>query len=129
MATTQTYEGMFILDSNKYASNPDGLTGEVTAIIERAGGKVLAQRPWQDGKLAYAIEGHRKGMYFLTYFSCDTQGIKELDRLVGFNEAILRHMTLKLDPSLVEPMLAMATGSGGIVSSFKDGDDPLGRPN
>jgi hypothetical protein len=38
-------------------------------------------------------------------------------------------MTLKLDPSLVEPMLAMATGSGGIVSSFKDGDDPLGRPN
>ena len=54
------------------ASNPDGTKGEVLAILERAGGKLLASRPWQDSKLAYQIDGHRKGMYFLTYFSIDS---------------------------------------------------------
>ena len=113
---------MFLLDSNKYASNSDGVSGEVMAILERAGAKVLASRPWQDSKLAYAINGHRKGMYFLTYFSMDSRGLHEITRLCKFNESILRHLIIKLDPALVEPMLAMASGRGEIVSSFKDTD-------
>src|ERR1700748_2837991 len=109
---------MFLLDSNKFAANPDGLGGEVHALIERAGGKVLASRPWQDGRLAYSIDGHRKGLYFLTYFSIDSLQIQEINRLVKFNETILRHLLIKLDPALVAPMLAMATGKGEVVSSF-----------
>ena len=42
----QTYEGMFLLDSNKYASNAEGVVAEVNTIIERAGGKLLAERSW-----------------------------------------------------------------------------------
>lgn len=117
----QTYEGMFLLDSNKYASNAEGSVAEINTIIERAGGKVLAERPWQDGKLAYEMDGHKKGLYYLTYFTCNTQGIKEIDRLVGFNETIIRHMTLKLDPALVQPLLdLMASGKSEVVSTFKD---------
>ncbi|MFN8858123.1 MAG: hypothetical protein ACK50P_21315 [Planctomycetaceae bacterium] len=52
-----TYEGMFLVDSNKYASNPQGTTGEVLGMLEKIGAQVLATRPWQDGKLAYAIDG------------------------------------------------------------------------
>lgn len=117
-----TYEGMFLLDSNKYASNPDAITGEVGTILERSGAKLLASRPWQDGKLAYPINGHRKGLYYLTYFSMDSKGLHEITRLCKFSESIIRHLILKLDPALVEPMLAMATGKGEIVSTFKDTD-------
>ena len=124
-----TYEGMFLLDSNKYASDPDGILGGVGAILERAGAKLLASRPWQDGKLAYPINGHRKGLYYLTYFSMDSNGIHELTRLCKFNESILRHLILKLDPALVEPMLAMATGRGEIVSTFKDSDSDSSAPS
>lgn len=123
-----TYEGMFLLDSNKFAANPDATGGEVHALIERAGGKVLASRPWQDGRLAYSINGHRKGLYFLTYFSIDSRQIHEINRLVKFNETILRHLLIKLDPALVAPMLAMASGKGEVVSSFKDPDADAGVP-
>ena len=34
-----TYEGMFLLDSNKYAANPTGIAGEVQALLERVGAK------------------------------------------------------------------------------------------
>src|SRR5262245_55823309 len=105
---------MFLLDSNKYSANPQGLSGEVLAILERVGAKVLATRPWQDGKLAYSINGHRKGLHFLVYFSMDSRHLGEIERLIKFNESILRHMVIKLPATLVEPMLAMATGRGEV---------------
>lgn len=117
-----TYEGMFLLDSNRYAANPQGTTADVAALLERVGAKVLATRPWQDGKLAYPINGHRKGLHFLVYFSMDSRQLHELDRLVKFNESILRHMVIKLPMALIEPMLAMATGKGEVVTTFRDTD-------
>src|SRR4029079_8508337 len=81
-----TYEGMFLLDSNKYAANPQGVSGEVLALLERVGAKVLATRPWQDGKLSYNIKGHRKGLHFLVYFSMDRRHLLEIDRLAELNE-------------------------------------------
>lgn len=123
--TEVTYEGMFLLDSNKYATNAEGTLQVVLGILERVGGKLLASRPWQDTKLSYPINGHRKGLYFLTYFTLDTQKIGELQRLVKLaEETILRHMLVKLDPALIEPMVNMALGRGEIVSSFHDTDSP-----
>jgi small subunit ribosomal protein S6 len=113
---------MFLLDTNKYAANPQGVSGEVTAILERVGAKVLATRPWQDGKLSYDVKGHRKGLHFLVYFSMDSTHLLEIDRLVKFNESILRHMVIKLPVALIDPMLAMATGKGEVVSTFRDTD-------
>lgn len=117
-----TYEGMFLLDSNRYAANPQGVSGEVLALLERVGAKVLATRPWQDGKLSYAIDGNRKGLHFLVYFTLDSKHLTEIDRLVKFNESILRHMVIKLPVALIEPMLAMATGRGEVVTTFHDND-------
>jgi small subunit ribosomal protein S6 len=120
-----TYEGMFLLESNKYAANPAGLTAEVLGILERVGAKVLATRPWQDGKLAYPIKGCRKGLHFLVYFSLDTQKLTEIDRLVKFNESILRHLVIKVPEKLIERMLEMATGKGEVITTFHDTDSPL----
>lgn len=119
-----TYEGMFLLDSNKYAANPSGISGEVLGILERVGAKVLATRPWQDGKLAYPINGNRKGLHFLVYFTLDSKQVAEIDRLVKFNESILRHLVINLPPALVEPMVAMATGRGEVITTFSDHEAP-----
>jgi len=113
---------MFLFDSNKYAANPTAVSGEVLAILERVGAKVLATRPWQDGKLSYDIKGHRKGLHFLVYFSMDSRQLHEIDRLAKFHEAILRNIIIKLPVALIEPMLAMATGKGEVVTTFRDSD-------
>jgi len=111
---------MFLLDSNKYASNPQGLAAEVVALLERVGAQVLATRPWQDGKLAYPINKQRKGVHFLTYFSIDSRKVHDLDRLVKFNESILRHLIIKLPEKLVTPMVEMANGRGEVITTFHD---------
>ena len=42
-------------------------------MIEEAGGEMLVSRLWEERRLAYPIEGHRKGTYWLTYFRARRQ--------------------------------------------------------
>ncbi|MFM7160322.1 MAG: 30S ribosomal protein S6 [Planctomycetaceae bacterium] len=117
-----TYEGMFLLDSNKYAANPQGMQSEVTGMLEKIGAQVLATRPWQDGKLSYPIDGQRKGVHFLTYFTADSLKVHDLDRMVKLSELVLRHLIIRIPEKLVGPMVDMANGRGEVITTFHDSE-------
>ncbi|MEX0824851.1 MAG: 30S ribosomal protein S6 [Pirellulaceae bacterium] len=107
---SNVYESLFILDSNRYARDPGGLSTSLTDIIEGLGGTVLASRLWMEQKLAYPIDGHQKGTYWLVYHRTEGPALTGFDRACRLNEGIVRQMTLKIDPRLVEPMVAHARG-------------------
>lgn len=107
---TNTYETLFILDSNHYARDPGGVSSQIETLVTEAGGKVLVNRMWMEQKLAYPIDGHHKGTYWLCYHDLDSTALTKLARSFQLYEPILREMTLKLDPRLVEPILANARG-------------------
>lgn len=109
MATTY-YEGMFILDSGRFGANPDAAAAEVTGIIGKVGGSIVAHRPWQDTKLAYEIEGHRRGLYYLTFFTADSEAMPAINRVVHLNDNVIRHLVLKHDKGLFDQMVEMVSG-------------------
>jgi small subunit ribosomal protein S6 len=86
------YEGMFLVDSNAYANDPDSVTAELMQILEKAGARVIAHRPWQDGKLAYEIEGRRKGLHYIVCFKMVTSGMDVITRQCHLNDTVLRQM-------------------------------------
>lgn len=104
------YECLFILDPNRYARDPGGVSGGIPEIIEKLEGEVLANRLWNEQKLAYPIQGHRKGTYWLTYFRLDSRRVTEFNRACQLNDNILRNLTLKVDPRLVDALVAHAQG-------------------
>ena len=108
--TTNVYECMYILDSNKYARDPGGVSAAIGEMIQKCGGEVLASRLWNEQKLAYPIEGHRKGTYWLAYFRLDTQNLTTFNRQCQLNESIVRHLTLKVEPRLVQALVDHALG-------------------
>ncbi len=105
-----TYETLFILDSNHYARDPGGVSKQIEEIITEAGGTVLVNRLWMEQKLAYPINGHQKGTYWLTYFEMPGEGLPTIERAFQLSEAVIRELTLRLEPRLVEPILANARG-------------------
>ena len=111
MAKSNVYETLFILDSNKYARDPAGVAGSIPAIVEKLGGEILVHRLWNEQKLAYPINGQRKGTYWLTYFRLDSQKLVEFDRQCHLNENILRNLTLTVEPRLVDVLVAHASGN------------------
>jgi len=88
------YEGMFLVDSNAYANDPDAVTAELMQILEKAGANVIAHRPWQDGKLAYEIEGRRKGLHYIICFKMVTSGMEIITRQCHLNATVLRQMVI-----------------------------------
>ncbi|MCO8124420.1 30S ribosomal protein S6 [Stieleria sp. TO1_6] len=112
-----TYETLTILDSNHYARDPGGVSKQIETLITEAGGKVEVNRLWMEQKLAYPIDGHQKGTYWLTYFEMEGSDVPKLDRAFHLCEPVLRQMTLKLDPRLVEPILANARGASPVASA------------
>lgn len=106
------YENMVILDSNKFAQDPSGMGGLIPNLVAKLGGEVLVSRLWNEQRLAYPIDGHKKGTYWLTYLRLDSLKLTEMARDLRINESVLRQMTLKVDPRLVEALVEHAKGGG-----------------
>lgn len=118
------YEGMFLLDSGKYAASPEGATNHVLEILQKAGATIVAHRPWQDGKLAYSVKGHRKGLHLLTYFTMPSAGLDQVTRQVHLSESILRHMVLKHPKVLFDAMVGALSGKEGTFRHVENVDEP-----
>jgi len=102
------YEGLYILNSELYARSPDEISGQMAAFIEKTGGEVLLSRLWDERRLAYPIQGHKRGTYWLTYFKIDPLKVKELTRQFQITDSILRFLFLKLDPRIVDTVVEHA---------------------
>ena len=102
---------MFIYDSNRYAKDPGGISKLADDLIAKYGGEILVSRLWNEQRLAYPIDGHRKGTYWLTYFSMPGANLTEFNRDCEISEDILRHLAVKIDGRLVETLVAHASGT------------------
>ncbi len=107
---TAVYEGLFILDSNKFARDRDNLSRELEGLVEAVDGELLVSRLWEERRLAFPIKGQRKGAYWLMYFRLPTLRLTELTRACQINDSILRQLFVKLPPALVDPIIAHAKG-------------------
>jgi small subunit ribosomal protein S6 len=111
------YEGMLILDTNRYGRDPDAVSAQVPELIQKLGGEILVSRLWEERRLAYPIKGQRKGTYWLTYFSLDATQLAGLRRQCEINENILRFLFLKIDPRIVDALVAHARSAPVVVTS------------
>jgi small subunit ribosomal protein S6 len=102
------YEGLFIFDPARYNRDADGVSRQVPALIEKLGGEILVSRLWEERRLAYSLKGQRKGTYWLLYFRLDTQQLVEVRRQCAINDNILRVLFLKVDPRIVDALVAHA---------------------
>lgn len=121
--STQVYECLFILDSNRYARDAGGVSTGLSEMIQKCGGEVLASRLWNEQKLAYPIDGHRKGTYWLTYFRMPTENVSSYNRQCQLNENVLRNLTIKVDPRLADVLVNHALG-GTTLKTKLDTDEP-----
>ncbi len=112
------YECLFILDANRYARDPGGVSGSIPTMVKNVGGEMLASRLWVEQKLAYPIKGQRKGTYWLTYFRLDSEKLVEFNRSCQLNDGVLRHLVIKVEPRLVDLLVSHAQGkSAGSAES------------
>ena len=114
---TSTYEGMFILDSSKVAMSWDDSVRQVHDILAKHNAEIVASRHWDERRLSYAIEGHKKGTFLLTFFKTEGANLKEIYADFKLNELILRELILKVHPKMVDAQVSQAMSSNPNVES------------
>lgn len=88
---------------------------QVPAMIERLktlvaeqNGKIERVEDWGRRQLAYPIEKLVKAHYVLMNIECGHETIEEIENgLPGFNDAILRHLTVKTKHAETAPSVMM----------------------
>jgi small subunit ribosomal protein S6 len=97
MVQKKLYEGMFLVDSAKAASDWDGIHKAIKKILDKAKAEIVSIRKWDDRKLAYDIRGVSRGTYLLCYFRVDSQQIRNIEKAIQLSEKIIRVLVLNTD--------------------------------
>jgi len=106
-----TYECMFLLDPAKVSGDATNAAKQVETILTKNNAEVLASRQWDERRLAYPVKGHKKGLYYLTYFRSEGKNLINIERDCALNEAVLRYLPLRVHPKMVDTMLSLARTS------------------
>jgi small subunit ribosomal protein S6 len=114
------YEGMFILDTNRFGRDPETVSGQIPAMIEKLGGEMLVSRLWEERRLAYPIKGQRKGTYWLTYFRLDSEKLGDLRRQCQITDDILRMLFLRVNPRIVDALVDHAKSAPALVRTEEE---------
>ena len=91
------YEHIFIARQDISAQQVEGLVDMAQAVLEENGGKITKNEYWGLKSLAYRVKKNRKGHYTLLNIEADHAAVAELERRIGLNDDIIRHMTLRVD--------------------------------
>ena len=120
--TEYLYECMFLVDSGRYAADHEGVVNELRAMLEKVGGEIVVARPWQDGRLAYEIDGHRKGTHILFLLKMPGSGVSDLTRAVRLSDLVIRHLVIRHSETMFEAMSNALSPDAEIQRSVYDDD-------
>ena len=88
---SDSYEVVYIIDPNQGEEAFAAAVEKFKALAEQHGSNVEVEE-WGKRKLAYAIDYKTEGYYVLMSFTSDPAFPKELDRVMGITDGILRSM-------------------------------------
>lgn len=90
------YEAMFLFDPT-FGASFEACEGEIGRLMERADAEILLCRKWDERRLAYRIDGRKRGVYALVYFKAPPEKIAPLERDAKLSENVLRLLVLRAD--------------------------------
>ena len=93
---SKQYEAMFLFPPPGVV-DVDGMVKNAQGIIERHGGKILVIKKWDERKLAYEVNGQKRGTYIIAFFTATGEAVGPIERDVKLNEQVLRVMITKAD--------------------------------
>jgi len=100
------YEIVFIVHPDQSEQVP-AMVERYKSMIYAGNGKIHRLEDWGRRQLAYPIQKIHKAHYVLMNIECDQPTLDELQHAFKFNDAVLRHLTIRKDEAVTtaSPMM------------------------
>lgn len=100
------YEIVFIVHPDQSEQVP-AMIERYRTLVTASGGRVHRLEDWGRRQLAYPIQKIHKAHYVLMNIESDQPTLDELEHAFRFNDAVLRHLTIKTKVAVTEPSAMM----------------------
>ena len=95
------YEICFLVHPDQSEQVP-AMLERYRTMIEEKSGSIHRLEDWGRRQLAYPVAKLHKAHYVLMNIECDNETLAELESLFRFNDAVLRHLTIRKQDSVTE---------------------------
>lgn len=96
------YEIVFIVHPDQSEQVP-AMIDRYRGIVTAKNGKIHRVEDWGRRQLSYLIQKVHKAHYVLMNIECDQETLNDLDHAFKFSDAILRHLTIRMNGPVTEP--------------------------
>jgi small subunit ribosomal protein S6 len=96
------YEIVFIVHPDQSEQVPAMIERYKTTVTSR-GGNIHRVEDWGRRQMAYQIDNLPKAHYICLNIECDNETLVELETAFKFNDAVLRHLTVKTKKAETAP--------------------------
>lgn len=114
------YEIVFIVHPDQSEQVP-GMIERYKSTITSRNGRIHRLEDWGRRQLAYPIQKVHKAHYVLMNIECDQPTLDELEHAFKFNDAVLRHLVIRMKGPVTEPSPMMKEEKAKAVAT---GDKP-----
>jgi small subunit ribosomal protein S6 len=94
------YEELFIVRPDITEEEVDPIIDQVRSTVTTGGGTIDKVDKWGVRKLAYRLGKRNEGYYVLVQFSSAPNTVKEIERRLRVNDAVLKFITVRIDEKL-----------------------------
>lgn len=95
------YEIVFLVHPDQSEQVP-AMVERYRTLITENNGNIHRLEDWGRRQLAYPINKLHKAHYVMMNIECDANTLAELESIFRFNDAILRHLTVRRDKAVTE---------------------------
>jgi small subunit ribosomal protein S6 len=100
------YEIVFIVHPDQSEQVP-AMIERYRTLVTGKSGHIHRLEDWGRRQLAYPIQKIHKAHYVMMNIECDQETLDELEHAFRFNDAVLRHLTIKTKVAVTEPSVMM----------------------
>ena len=100
------YEIVFIVHPDQSEQVP-AMIERYRTLVTSKDGQIHRLEDWGRRQLAYAIQKIHKAHYVLMNIECNQETLDELEHAFRFNDAVLRHLTVKTKTAVTIPSAMM----------------------
>ncbi len=100
------YEIVFIVHPDQSEQVP-AMVERYRTLVTGKNGQIHRLEDWGRRQLAYPIQKIHKAHYVMMNIECDQETLDEMEHAFKFNDAVLRHLTIKVKAAITTPSAMM----------------------
>jgi small subunit ribosomal protein S6 len=113
------YEIVFIVHPDQSEQVP-AMVERYRTLVQSKGGKIHRLEDWGRRQMTYPIQKMHKAHYVLMNIECNNETLDEIEHAFKFNDAVLRHLTVKMSEAVTAPSPMMKEEKARSLTAGQD---------